>query len=174
MRWHKVALLKNSRTMKLWNSEQLLNKPRKAPENQLEPDYNQFIPNYIGSSALITCYPRASITWLVMLMKLSKIWFKMSLRITRDKSTRTDIIRYKLAIIRFQLVFRWFFRLVQKLFRNSSEFQSFFVRFCSWVLQESHFMSSYRSTKPHQEIIYLGQCHTRDTTFDTVLPPCHR
>ena len=57
-----MGLLKNSRTMKLWNSEQLLNKPRKAPENQLEPDYNQFIPNYIGSSALITCYLRGSRT----------------------------------------------------------------------------------------------------------------
>ena len=50
----------NKETLEFWTiSEQLLNKPRKAPENQLEPDYNQFIPNYIGSSALITCYPQA-------------------------------------------------------------------------------------------------------------------
>ena len=66
-------------------------------------------------------------------------------RITRDKSTRTDIIRYKLAIIRFQLVFRWFSRLVQKLFRNSSEFQSFFVHesfkratLCHLIVRRNH------------------------------------
>ena len=69
----------------------------------------------------------------------------VSLRITRDKSTRTDIIRYKLVIIRFQLVFRCFSRLVQKLFRNSSEFQSFFVHesfkratLCHLIVRRNH------------------------------------
>lgn len=77
--------------------------------------------------------------WLMMFENM------VSLRITRDKSTRTDIIRYKLVIIRFQLVFRCFSRLVQKLFRNSSEFQSFFVHesfkratLCHLIVRRNH------------------------------------
>ena len=78
--------------------------------------------------------------WLMMFENM------VSLRITRDKSTRTDIIRYKLVIIRFQLVFRCF----SSLFRSCSEIvqNSKVSLFMSPSREPLYVISSFDETTP--------------------------
>ena len=81
----------------------------------------------------------------------------VSLRITRDKSTRTDIIRYKLVIIRFQLVFRCF----SSLFRSCSEIvqNSKVSLFMSPSREPLYVISSFDETTPGNNL-FRPMSHT--------------